>query len=45
MTWIVDPATRGVRQYAGPRKKIAASGSHTAGDISVSLPELFSVLD
>ena len=45
-TWIVDPDTRRAWEYAGHApQEIAASGSLTAGDISVSLPELFSVLD
>ena len=46
MTWIVDPDTRRAWQHAGHApEEIAASGNLTAGDISVSLPELFSVLD
>ena len=46
MTWIVDPDTRRAWQYAGHApQEIAATGSLTAGELVVSLRELFSVLD
>ena len=46
MTWIVDPELRRAWQYSGRvPQEIAASGSLAAGEISVSLGELFSGLD
>jgi len=45
MTWIVDPDRRRAWQYAGIPEEIPSAGALTAGDVSVSLPELFSVLD
>ncbi len=46
MTWIVDPELRRAWQYSGRvPQEIPASGSLEAGEISVSLSELFSVLD
>lgn len=46
MTWIVDPELRRAWQYSGRvPQEIASSGSLEAGEISVPLGELFSVLD
>ena len=45
MTWIADPDRRRAWQYAGIPEEIPSAGALTAGDVSVSLPELFSVLD
>jgi len=45
MTWIVDPDRRRAWQYAGIPVEIPSAVALTAGDVSVSLPELFSVLD
>ena len=46
MTWIVDPELRRAWQYSGRLpQEIPSSGSLVAGEISVSLSELFSVLD
>ena len=46
MTWIVDPEFRRAWQYSGRvPQELPASGSLEAGEISVSLSELFSVLD
>ncbi len=46
MTWIVDPELRRAWQYSGRvPQEILASGSLAAGEISISLSELFSVLD
>ena len=46
MTWIVDPELRRAWQYAGRApEEIPAAGNLAAGEITVSLPELFSVFD
>jgi Uma2 family endonuclease len=46
VTWIVDPDSRRAWEYRGQATdEIPASGSLTAGDVSVPLRQLFSVLD
>jgi hypothetical protein len=44
-SWVVDPVKRTAWEYHSTAEPVRASGTLRAGDLSVSLEELFSALD